>query len=412
MSNFISDFLEYNCGTECPPNYLRWAALSALAVSAGLRYSIPQGRIKIMPNMYLALVGEQGNRKSFAKDQARDLVEEAFIDFPIGADVTTRDDLMRFMASDTSERAYTDAAGNSCIYHPMALFVNELKHFLSYNPASMISFIVDIYDRKVFKGSTIKRGQEDIIAPCLNILACENTEWLIGSLKTGIITGGFSRRFIVVYEPENSEKVIARPFLPPNAADLWDRMIQKLQFIQSNSWDYTWDADAIAFFDKWYAHHKKNLPEDTIMRGFMRTKDQQLLKCCMLLDLAEPTPTKRITIPLLELGLALFGSIEPNMPKLYASAGRNELALPQQRLVELVESRNGLIPEKELLRLTGRDLQPAEQFSIIKHLCDTDQLYKIAFKWPDDKAPLRVWIITPEAGKREEVLKAVRASRT
>ena len=100
------------------------------------------------------------------------------------------------------------------------------------------------------------------------------------------------------------------------------------------------------------------------------------------------------------------------MPKLYASAGRNELALPQQRLVELVESRNGLIPEKELLRLTGRDLQPAEQFSIIKHLCDTDQLYKIAFKWPDDKAPLRVWIITPEAGKREEVLKAVRASRT
>jgi len=409
MANFIADFLDYNQGTECPKNYLRWAALSALSVAAGLRYSITQGRISIRPNMYLALVGEQGNRKSFAKDQARDLIEEAFPDHPIGADVTTRDDLIKFISSDVTERAYTDALGVSSIYHPVSLFVNELKHFLSYNPSMMISFIVDIYDRKVFKCSTIKRGAEDAVGPCLNILACENTDWLIGSLKSGIITGGFSRRFIVIYEPENVDIAIPRPYLPANAKELWTRMIKHLQSLQQYAKVYTWAPEAELFFDSWYTKHKKNMPEDAIMRGFMRTKDQQLLKTCMLLDLAESSPSYRITVDLLELGLALFGEIEPNMPKLYMSAGRNELALPQQKLLELIENRKGLITEKELLRLINRDLNPMEQFTVLKHLQDTDQIFKMAFRWPDDeKEPVRTWVFTPASLQDVALVKAIR----
>lgn len=407
--NFIEDFLAYNQGTECPKNYLRWAALSALGVAAGLRYSITQGRISIRPNMYLALVGEQGNRKSFAKDQARDLIEEAFPDHPIGADVTTRDDLIKFIASDVTERAYTDADGVSATYHPVSLFVNELKHFLSYNPSMMISFIVDIFDRKVFKCSTIKRGAEDAVGPCLNILACENTDWLIGSLKSGIITGGFSRRFIVIYEAENTDLAIPRPYLPSNADQLWDRMIRHLQKLQLSSKKYTWDKNAETYFDAWYIKHKKNMPEDAIMRGFMRTKDQQVLKILMLCDLASSSPQYRVTVELIELVLALFGAIEPNMPKLYASAGRNELALPQQKLLELIATRGGLITEKELMRIVNRDLNPMEQASVMRHLTETDQLFKAAFRWPDDeKTPIKTWLFLPEALKDAKLLAAVK----
>jgi hypothetical protein len=407
MSNFISDFLEYNSGTECPKNYLRWTALSALAVAAGLRYDLNQGRITIRPNMYLLLVGEQGNRKSYAKDQARDLIEEAFPDFPIGADVTTRDDLMKFMSDEITERAYVDADGNQATYHPLALFVNELKHFLSYNPSTMISFIVDIFDRKTFKGSTIRRGAEEIVNPCLNILACENTDWLIGRLKDGIITGGFSRRFVVVYEPENCDVIIPRPFLPANGKMLWARMKAHLQNLQSRAVHYKWDATAERFFDLWYKKHKESMPEDQTMRGFMRTKDQQMLKLAMLLDLAEEKPSYTITVDLLETVLAMFAEVEPNMPKLYAAAGRNELALPQQRLIELIITRGNIIAEKELLKIINKDMNTFEAGNVMRHLEMTDQVVKRAFNWPTKDSPARVWVMTPDALRNEKLRKAV-----
>lgn len=377
MSDFIQDFLSFNIGTECPPNFLRWSALSAIGIAAGLRYSLQQGRISIKPNTFMALIGEQGVRKSFAKDQIRALIEEALPDYPIGADITTRDDLVRMMSSDDCERAFTDSNGNTgVIYHPLSLFINELKHFLSYNPSSMISFLVDIYDRDYFRGSTIKRGKEEIERPCLNILACENTDWLINSLKMGIITGGFSRRFIVIYEPDDGGVVIPRPFLPENHAELWNRMIGHLRFIQSNARTYTWDSDAIRCFDSWYHEHKKNMSDDKIIRGFQRTKDQQVLKIAMLTDLADSNPKYKITTDLLELTFSNFNVIEPNMPKLYVAAGRNELAMPQQEMIDVLKLNQGMLNEREFLRKSDKNLNPMEKLSVIRNLIELGYLIK------------------------------------
>ena len=408
MPNFISDFLEYNSGTECHKNYLRWSAVAAIAMTAGLRYSLRQGRLLIRPNMYILLVGEQGVRKSYAKDQARDILSETFEDYPIGADITTRDDLVKFMAADLTERAYTGVDGEASTFHPLALFINEFKHFLSYNPVSMLSFIVDIFDRtdRVWQCSTIKRGQESITRPFLNILACENTDWLISRLKDGIITGGLSRRFVVVYELEGTERVIPRPYLPSDSDAIWERMKNHLRRIQANSREYSWDDDAVKFFDAWYVKNKANLPEDNILRGFMRTKDQMLLKLCIALDLAEENPKYRITVELLELALAWFGSIEPNMPKLYSSAGRNELAIVQQRLIELINQRGGIISEKELLKISGKDMSPFEQTQSMQFLIKTDQIIQKLFSYPEPNSPPRVWMITPNALRENAKVRA------
>ena len=410
MSNFISDFLEYNSGTECHKNFLRWSAISALGISAGLRYSLKQGRLRLTPNMYILLVGGQGTRKTYAKDQTRKLIEEAFPDHPIGADVTTRDDLIKYMSSEVTERAYVDATGASDVYHPMALLINEFKSFLSYNPIMMITFIVDIYDRtdKIYVCRTIKRGEESITHPCLNILSCENTEWLINNLKGGIITGGLSRRFIVVYEDARPERPIPLPYLPANSKALWDRMVLHLRNLHTTSKEYKWEPAGEALFRKWYVKNFHNLPDDPNMAGFMTTKDQQLLKTCIALDLAEEKPCYTITEELVSLGLAMFDAIEPNMPKLYASAGRNELALPQQKLIELIESRNGIMTEKEVMRLTGKDLGPMEQLSSIKFLVDTEQIWKQTFRWPDDKAGVKTWLVSKKGMEDPKLVQMIK----
>lgn len=399
MSNFINDFLAYNVGTECPTNYLRWSAISALAIAAGRRFILRQGRLMVRPNLYIALIGEQGNRKSFAKDQTRDLITEALVDYPVSADITSRDDLIKLLASDKTCRFYVTHERAETEWHPVACCINELKHFLSYLPSSMISFIVDIFDRPIYKCSTIKRGVEEVPEPCLNILACETPDWMIENLKLGIITGGFGRRFIIVYETEGTGKPIALPYLPSDADTLWRRMKDHLALIYNMpGQEFKWEPDAQAFFVQWYETAWRNRPDDPLMRGFMRTKDQMVLKVTIALALAEYKPSFVITKELIVNALMMFAGIEPNMPRLYIAAGRNELAVPQQRLMELLERNDGWLLHKDLMIKVDKDLDPREQVYVLSHLRESGRVVKEAAKTPDGK--MEYVIATPDAWKK------------
>lgn len=378
MGNFIQDFLSYNVGTECPRDFLRWAALSGISIAAGFRYSLQQGRVRVAPNRYVMFIDKAGTRKSYAIDQIRDMISETFPEHPLGASVMSRDRIIDYLHKDC-ERAFTNEDGvNGVIYHPMSFFINEFKHFTTYGINVMVSFFVDIYDRPMFDCSTISRSVEMIERPCINVLAAENSEWIITHLKQGLLTGGFSRRFIVLFEPrDEDERIIPEPYLPPNATELWSRMKDHLKAIKEGHARYNWDDQARRLFHEWYEKHKKNLPEDEAIRGFMRSKDQQLLKVVIGLDLAEHNPTYRITCEGIEIGLAMFDVIEGNMARLYTASGRNELALPQQEILELLRHNHGCIEERQLLRITDKNIGPMERFTILKNLQSLGHVFRV-----------------------------------
>lgn len=385
MSNFIEDFLSYNIGTECPKEYLRWAALSAIGVAAGFRYSLQQGRVKITPHHYTIFIDKAGTRKTYAIDQVRELIRESFPDHPVGSSVMSRDGIIDFLHKEC-ERAYTNEDGiTGVIYHPMSFFINEFKHFTSYNINTMISFFVDIFDRPMFDCRTIKRDIEYIEKPCINFLAAENSDWIIFHIKQGLMTGGFSRRFIPIFEPrDDQEKIIPEPFLPDNHKELWTSMKLQLKQIHEGHAKYTWEADARKLFHEWYHEHKKSMPDDEVVRSFMRSKDQMLLKIIICLDLAESRPGYKVTVELLEIAFALFSLIEVNMSRLYAASGRNELALAQQEVVEILKANKGILPERVFLRLTDKNMNPIEKFSVLKNLNQLGFIVRV-------KAPKGEW---------------------
>lgn len=417
--SFISDFLDYSQGTESPKNWRRWSALAALSCAAGRRYFLRQGRLEVRPGMNICLIGEQGMKKSFSKDISRDLITEAFPDYPLGAAMQSRENICELLCRPESARFYTDHENVKIQFTPLALYINELKNFLSFNPSGMIDFLTDIYDRRVFNASTVKRGLEEFPFPYITILACETPDWIVDKLKLKIISGGFSRRFIFIYEFEDPQNIIARPFLPKNHVLLWDRMKAKLKAIATNAREYKWTVEALGFFDNWYALTKAEVTRhsDHFMRGYFRNKDQQLLRVCILLDLAEEEPQYLITQELLEKGLAFFEVIEPNLPKLSNASGRNELAVPQQKLLDFMESQGGVLSEKKLLVATETEMSTAEQMSVIRYLESTDRLVRKSINWPpvgpDGKpGPLRVMIFLPfvyqrfvQSGEWQEVTK-------
>src|SRR6185312_8553586 len=127
--NFIQDFLEYGSGTECPKAFIRWSALFPLSCAAGKRYWTHVGKFIYYPEVGFVLVGQSGAKKSVAKNLAKEILYDAFPDFPIAADITSRDALINWLANEETQRFYINFEGAECEWHPLALFVDEMVHF-------------------------------------------------------------------------------------------------------------------------------------------------------------------------------------------------------------------------------------------------------------------------------------------
>lgn len=396
--NFIEQYIQYNRGNECPRNYHIWSCLVVLAAAAHKQVWVNQGYFTTYCNLYVGLIGDMGSRKSTGKDIAYDLFITTFPDYPILASVQSREDIIKYMNSDACLFSYKDASGSIIEVRPIAGFINELKNFLSVDPGKMIEFLTDIYSSKHFKSSTIKRGLEDLKNPCINLLACETPEWIIDKLKGKIISGGWARRIIYVYETSRAEP-IAFPQKPMNSGEMWQSLMEHLKKVHATVGEFVWDPDAREWYKEWYDRTRKTVHEDKLMAGYYESKHDQLLKVAMLLALAAEDIKLVITKANLEVGVSMLDSLEENMPKLFSAAGRNELAIPMANAIELLEkSPDQMLPEKVFNRMIGKDLSPIEIEQVKRFLKDTDQLFvkNVDFVSIEKKKVSKLMVMTKE----------------
>src|SRR5271165_697451 len=117
MPSFIDDYLLYNIGNEAHEKFHLWAALSVLSsvVSRKVwtRKSDPRkpelgNYMWVKPNLYICLVGEQGNRKTTARDVAYELYKYICPDAVVTAERMSPEAITKFMAEDENLRYYED----------------------------------------------------------------------------------------------------------------------------------------------------------------------------------------------------------------------------------------------------------------------------------------------------------------
>lgn len=394
--DFLTEYLTFNAGNECPRNYHIWSALTILAGAVHKRVYVPQGYFTTYPNLFVGLIGDMGSRKSTAKDIASDLFQEAFPDYPILASVQSREDIVKYMNSDACLFLFKDEKDTEIKVRPIMGFINELKNFLSVDPGKMVEFLTDIYNTKRFKSGTIKRGLEDLENPCVNLICCETPEWITDKMKGKIISGGWSRRIIYVYETDRAEP-IPFPQRPEGHAEMWARLKNHLVKVSTATGPFEWGPDAKEWYAEWYSKMRRNMPDDKIMAGYYESKHDQLLKVAMLLALSHESMARVITKRNLELGLAMLDALEKNMPKLSQAAGRNELNVPIQFAMELLEKKGGMIPEKAFRRILGKEMSPMEVQQVIRFMKETDQIVQDKVK--DVQEVVRDMIMLPSKHK-------------
>lgn len=398
--NFLEAYLDFNSGNEAPRNYHIWCAFVAVAAAVHKRVFVRTGFLQFYPNLYVGLIGSQGSRKTTAKDIMMDIFTEAFPEYPILASVQSREDIIKYMNEDNNKIVFTDHAGKEMVVRPVVGFINELMNFFSVDPTKSVQFFTDIYDQKRFKSSTIKRGLEDLVNPCVNFLACSTPDWIIDNMKGNIISGGWARRIVYVYETVRGEPV-AFPERPAGYEAMVRDMIVHLQRIANVTGEFAWDSDAKEFYDKWYVNMMKNPPEDKMMAGFYESKHAQVLKVCMCLALMHWPVELRITLPRLQQAIAHVDVLEGNMPKLFAAAGKNEMQVPMMEALDMLEKAPGhIIPEKTFRRLLSKNVQPHQIESLLLHMKQVDEIRIIDVKTPGSEGVKKCVITVAEYNRR------------
>ena len=400
--SFTQDFWTYCQSYEIPREHAIWCALGLLGAAVNRRIFIRRGDLLHHATMYVCLVAKQGNKKSTCNDWARDWFAEVYDDIPISSNIQSREDIIRFMASDDCTREYTDHLDTRVVYHPYMMFINEFGNFLSFNETGMISFLTDIYDRhKFFDSRTIIRGAERIPNPAVNIIACCPTDWLVRHLHGQIVTGGLCRRMVFVHadsarDDQGNLVSIPWPEVRPEATEAKLRAITHLHALKTFCGEAHLEPAARAHFDLWYHSNKQKGEKegDPVIAAYLKSKDVQLLKVAMLLAAGQPEPSLTITRSLLTEALDITDCVEPNMAKLSIAAGRNPLAQPQAELIEFISAQGGMLPEKLVLHRMDINFSPMERLSSVRGLLDSGRLFKSEVPLADGRK--RVMFLTPE----------------
>lgn len=369
-TNFLSDYRLFTSGDEAPENYHIWSGLSALASVVGRRCWADWGRFRIYPNLYVVLLGPPGNGKTTAMSISKGIIREVG-NIPFSAQAQTKESLVKEMAD--YERSFK--VGETSIVHtPVSIFVTELSHFLGPASGHMIDFLTTIYGEDVYDNKTKNKGNDLIIGPCVNLLACTTPAWITTYLRSDIISGGFTRRAVFINEDEGT---VRTPFPDLNApqTEARTRLVEYARQLSDVAGPFTWDGPARSFFADWYV--KFQLPVDLSVRWYYRTKHIQIIKVTLLVALAE-TFEKVIRKHHLEIAMALMERIESNLVRVFQGMGRNELHTVSQKLIDIITLAGGALPEKQVLVAMGREANMQELYHVMDYLQKTDAIVKFS----------------------------------
>ena len=330
--NWIAAYLEYTKESESPDAYHVWCALSAIASVTRRNVWADQGIYLLYPNLYVALVGPPGRTgKSTAIRMGRRLISQV-PGIRMGPDSCTREQLIRKMAE--------EKLNNQCC---LTLHSTEFSSIIDPSGILMIQFLTEIYDcdyhnNQGWKYETKSQGKDELVSPCLNILAGTTPSYIADSMPDNVVGHGFTSRTIFVYG-DKERQINPRPKEPDRS--LVGALIRDLQRISSLGGEFRWDPTGIEAYDRFYHGLYKDIPQDHRLEGYHWRKKIHVLKVAMILCMAE-RDTLILDRQVVEAAVQFLDLIEGPMARTFSAVGKYDHASDLERIGSQVLAAGGM----------------------------------------------------------------------
>lgn len=351
FKNWLQAFVDYSSFGEAPKHMYFWTGVSTMAGVLRRKCWIDEKSFKWYPNFYIVLVAPPGIvSKSTTAGIGMDLLRQV-------PGVKFGPEIVTWQALATS---FVDAAETfeyQGLHHTQSALTIESSEFgnlLDPQDKQMVDILVTLWDGKGIRKETKHSGNDEIINPWINLIACTTPSWIAGNFPEYMIGGGLTSRMVFVYAEQKAKFV---PYLhkvtPKDYAGIRSKLVEDLEQITINCvGEYRLTPDAEAWGEAWYTSHytndrPKNLDDDRF-GGYFARKQTHIHKLAIVLAAAESNEML-ITREHLELADTMVTDLEPDMAMVFEKIGKSEESFYADRLINFVR-RQGAVPYTEVYR--------------------------------------------------------------
>jgi len=279
----LIDCYLYACGdSEVPPQYHLWSFISLLAASVADRvWTVKFGRL--LPNLYVALLGPSANGKDTAIDAMMDLASQhpklGAINFR-----STAPALIQYMSRQRqSENGVT--YGNSRLH----IVMPEISMSLRKGDVAddFVKVMTALYGGKPYAltDMTIGRGSQTLRDYTLNWIFGSVLEWLLDVIPHTAISGGTFGRIVGVHYGYDHTKRFYVPTWPGDRDEVIDHIHKRLDDLAELEGPFIVTRRADMQLRQWY--DERQVPDDESLIPAWKRQHDLILKLSMLLSLSD-----------------------------------------------------------------------------------------------------------------------------
>lgn len=361
LKNWLSSFAEYARFGEAPDNTLFWTGVSTVAGALRRQVWIDMGYFKWVPNFYVILVAKPGIiSKSTTANIGMNLLRKV-PGIKWGPEVVTWQSLVQGMA-EARESFINPATGEYIDMSAITICSDEFGNLLDPSNREMVDIFVGLWDGKegTFEKKTKNSGNDAIVNPWINIIACTTPAWISGNFPEYMIGGGFTSRCVFVYA-DAKRQLVAYPKRQMEASgnervlQLREDLIHDLEAISMLAGEMQLTEEAFKWGEAWYEKHwstrHSHLDPDQF-GGYLARKQTHIHKLAMVLS-ASMGDSLSITPELLSLAASLTSGLERDMNMVFSKIGQNDITRLAGQLLEIL-AREKTMLQSDLYKLVFR----------------------------------------------------------
>ena len=373
LKNWISEYVSLIApASESPLSFIFWSAATAIATVLKRNVYVGRGTYRLHPNLYTVLVGRPGIGKGTAIKPAINLMKEAKVANTLSGRITIEYVLERLSVGWPQPMlGGTLKIGNesACM-----IFSTELSVFLGASP-NTLPILCDIwdFDEGDFEYGTRHKGEFRIKNPTISLLGGTTQEWLISSIPSSAVGGGFTRRvnFVVA---NNREKLLPWPVVQNHSA-IRDNLVIDLQSIARLKGEFQFANDVKPLFEACYSIDSNPTEyDDEATTSYKTSLWAQVVKLAMCLS-ASRGDDLIITKEDFRKSYDAIMTVAGNVPKVFRGVGESEMAVATDKILRFLEAK-GFANRQEILKALWRDVTREDLDKILATLLEGAVIYE------------------------------------
>jgi len=346
VTNLFDSYFTYVDRTEPPIIFHRWSLLSCVGAQLGRQYWFPFGEFRVMPNMYVMLMGDPGTRKSTAIKMAKKLLAGSGYD-KFSGDRTSKEKFLIDLEGiedeegkirdkgGVMEQMFGDAATDG-VAKEVFVCADEFNEFVGTGNLEFLSLLGSLWDwddeLRPFKQRLKTSRSVSIFQPTISILAGNTHAGFSAAFPPAAIGQGFLSRLILVYG-EGSGKKITFPEKPDEV--LRGQIIEQLVEIMSTvHGEATMTQKARDMLEVIYRGFKGL--DDSRFAHYSTRRFTHLLKLCLIVSACELRT--EICAEDVLFANTLLSFAEHRMPQALGEFGKAKHADVTTRILQFLEN--------------------------------------------------------------------------